>query len=53
MPTYLFGFGYEDALEMKCNAETGSDYESSTGVFIEADSEAEALAWAPRLPSNL
>ena len=45
MPTFLFRFGYEDALEMKCNAGTGSDYESSNGVFIEADSEADALAW--------
>jgi len=44
MPSFLFGFGYEDAIDMKCNAETGSDYESSKGVFIEADSEAEALA---------
>ena len=45
MPSYLFGFGYEGPLEMKCNDETGSDYESSVGVFIEADSETEALAW--------
>jgi hypothetical protein len=45
MSSYLFGFGYEDALEMKCNAEWGTDYESSTGVFIEANSEEEATAW--------
>jgi|ERR1043166_4469066 hypothetical protein len=45
MPTYLYGFGYEDKLEMECNDRTGSDYESSKGVFIEASSEAEALTW--------
>ena len=45
MPTFLYGFGYEQKDEMDYNRRTGSDLESSTGVFIDAPSEAEALAW--------
>ena len=45
MPSYLFIFGYEDSVEMKCNDECGTDYESSKGVLIEAVSPEEALAW--------
>ena len=45
MPIFLYGFGYEDKIDMECNRRTGSDYESSTGVFIDAGSEEEALEW--------
>jgi hypothetical protein len=45
MPTFLYGFGYEQKDEMDHNRATGSDFESSTGVFIDAPSEADALAW--------
>ena len=45
MPTFLYGFGYEQKDEMECNRRTGSDSESSTGVFIDALSEADALVW--------
>jgi hypothetical protein len=45
MPRFLYGFGYEQKDEMAHNLRTGSDFESSTGVFIDAPSEAEALAW--------
>jgi hypothetical protein len=45
MPTFLYGFGYEHKDEMEYNRRTGSDLESSTGVFIDAPSGADALAW--------
>jgi hypothetical protein len=45
MPTFLYGFGYEDKDEMEYNRRTDSDFESSTGVFIDAPSETDALAW--------
>jgi hypothetical protein len=45
MPAYLYGFGYEQKDEMDYNRRTGADFESSTGVFIDAPSEAEALEW--------
>ena len=45
MESYLFGFGCEGPIDMECNDGEGTDYESSRGVFIEAASESEALAW--------
>jgi hypothetical protein len=45
MPAFLYGFGYEDKDEMEYNRLTNSDFESSTGVLIDAPSEADALAW--------
>jgi hypothetical protein len=34
---------------MEYNRRTGSDFESSTGVFIEAPSDADALAWGSEI----
>ena len=45
MPTFLYGFGYEDKYEMDANRRNNSDWESSKGVFIDAPSEADALQW--------
>jgi hypothetical protein len=45
MPTFLYGFGYEDKIDMEVNRRLGTDYESSTGVFIDAASEEGVLEW--------
>jgi len=45
MPTFPYGFGFEQKDEMDYNRRAGSDFELLTGVFIEAASEAEALKW--------
>lgn len=45
MPEFLYGFGYEQKDEMEYNRRTDSDFESSTGVFIDAATEAESREW--------
>ena len=41
----LFLFGYESPTERQSNAEHGTDFESSTGVWIASASEQEAVDW--------
>jgi hypothetical protein len=40
---YLFVFGYESPEEWQCNAEQGTDYESSNAVWVTASSKEIAL----------
>ena len=42
---YLFLFGYETPAESELNDAAGFDDESSTGLWIAAASEDEAMAW--------
>ena len=46
---YLFCFGYEDPAEHQSNAQEGTDFESSAELWIEAPSEADALAWGAQV----
>lgn len=41
----LFLFGYESPTEKQSNSEHGTDFESSTGVWITSASEQEAVDW--------
>lgn len=43
MNEFLYIFGYEDPFELVANEESGSDFESSKGIWIKAESEKEAL----------
>lgn len=43
MKEYLYVFGYEDPFELESNETTGSDFESSDAIWIEAETEDEAL----------
>jgi hypothetical protein len=45
MTAYLYRFGYESPVEMSNNIANGSDFESSSGLVIDADSSEEALRW--------
>ena len=49
MPDYLFCFGYEDRDQAAVNESHCTDYESSTGVFIDAPDEHEALKWGQEI----
>lgn len=44
MNRYLFVFGYESPAERRSNVAHGSDYESSSAVWIRADSRDDALS---------
>ena len=46
---YLFHFGYEDPAERQSNAQQCTDFESSAEFWIEAPSEADALAWGTQV----
>lgn len=41
----LFLFGYESPAERQSNSDHGTDFESSTGVWIASASEQEAVDW--------
>lgn len=45
MNKYFYCFGYEDKFEIETNKSTGTDFESSTGVYIFAETEEDALIW--------
>ncbi|USI76346.1 MULTISPECIES: hypothetical protein [unclassified Sphingopyxis] len=46
MPTKsLYLFGYESPAEFRSNADAGTDFESSTGVWISGAGEEQALQW--------
>jgi len=54
MPTKrLFCFGFENPAEAKCNARDGTDYESSTGIWIISESDEEALQWGETIAERL
>jgi hypothetical protein len=42
---YLYVFGYEDPFDRRSNSEHGTDFESSSLVWIIADNEEQALNW--------
>ena len=42
---FLFCFGYESPAEFRLNAETGTDFESSTAFWIVSETESLALEW--------
>jgi hypothetical protein len=43
MTRFLFVFGYDSPSERSVNAKEGTDFESSSAVWVRADSENEAL----------
>jgi hypothetical protein len=43
MKRFLFAFGYESPVERTTNSKEGTDFESSCAVWVQAESEAEAL----------
>lgn len=43
MTRFLFVFGYESPVERATNSREGTDFESSSAVWVRADSEDEAL----------
>lgn len=43
MTRFLFVFGYESPVERTTNSRAGTDFESSSAVWVRADSEDEAL----------
>lgn len=49
----LFRFGFENPLEAKVNARDGTDYESSTGIWIKSESDDEALGWGRIIAERL
>ena len=49
----LFRFGFENPHEAKCNARDGTDYESSTGIWIESETDDEALRWGMTIADRL
>lgn len=49
----LFCFGFESPAEARANARDGTDYESSTGVWIESSSDEEASAWGQVIAERL
>jgi len=54
MPQYLIGIMYHEPEPFaQWNRGLIEDYESSTGLFIEADSEAEAVAWGEHVGQAL
>jgi hypothetical protein len=49
----LFCFGFENPREAKVNASEGTDYESSTGVWIFSQSDDEAIGWGRTIAEQL
>ena len=43
LDTFLFCFGYESPEEWRSNEQHGTDFESSYAVWVQADSEDEAV----------
>lgn len=54
MPTYLVGILYHEPVPHRLWLDGAiEDYESSTGLFVEASDAAEAIAWGERVGSEL
>lgn len=54
MPVYLLGFAFHEPEPIAdWNRGLIEDYESSTGLFVEADSRAEAMAWGEEVAQAL
>ncbi|RYD64803.1 MAG: hypothetical protein EOP58_08810 [Sphingomonadales bacterium] len=49
----LFRFGFENPLEAKRNASDGTDYESSTGIWIVSECDDDALVWGREIAEHL
>jgi hypothetical protein len=49
----LFRFGFENPVEAKCNARDGTDYESSTGIWIISESDEDAMQWGRTIAERL
>jgi hypothetical protein len=49
----LFRFGFENPREAKLNACEGTDYESSTGIWIMSLSDDEAVRWGRTIAERL
>lgn len=45
MKRYLYLFGYESPVEREENIEHGTDFESSSAFWVEAESADDALRW--------
>ena len=45
LPVFLCTFGYESPAEREQNERHGTDFESSKAIWIDAESEADALNW--------
>lgn len=52
MPEFLYIFGYEGPSEIVVNSETRSDFESSDGIWIVAESAEEALKTGQAYATN-
>ena len=52
MKKYLYIFGYESPEQLAANDNNGWDDENSLSVFVEAESESEALAWGREISEN-
>ncbi|WP_283420037.1 hypothetical protein [Sphingopyxis sp. Geo48] len=49
----LFCFGFENPREAELNASDETDYESSTGIWIEGQSDDEVMAWGRAIAEQL
>jgi hypothetical protein len=49
----LFRFGFESPAEARANARDGTDFESSTGIWIMSESDEAALAWGQTIAERL
>ena len=49
----LFRFGFENPAEAKVNARDGTEYESSTGIWIISESDEDALQWGRTIAERL
>lgn len=45
MSRFFFAFGYEDPEDVRVNAAYGDDAESSTSIWIEAETDDQAIDW--------
>jgi hypothetical protein len=53
MKRFMYRFGYESPVEWQQNREYGSDFESSSAFWVEADSADDALAWGREVSEAL
>ena len=49
----LFRFGFENPAEVRANTRDGTDYESSTGIWIMSDSDEAASEWGKTIAERL
>lgn len=52
VPQFLYIFGYETPEEARSNMVTGSDFESSAALLIDAATATEALQWGRHVSQN-